>query len=151
MPTYRAELAAIAVHAAPVAHVVAEPATATTSAPVSAPMTAPEPIKPSPSKAPKKASIKLSEASEKYSEARLAGKEGKRPEELAVKAKGESWERNSFSNLKANAKLMIDVIGDKQLCDLTKADIIEAFSIIQRVPAKPRKILQGSANDPRNC
>ena len=139
MPAYRVEPAAIAVHAAPVAHVVAEPATATTSAPVSAPLTASEPIQPSPSKATKKASIKLSEAYEKYSEARLAGKEGKRPEELAVKAKGESWERNSFSNLKANAKLMIDVIGDKQLCDLTKADFIEAFSIIQRVPANHGK------------
>jgi integrase len=139
MPAYRAEPAAIAVQAARVAHVVAEPATATTSAPVSAPLTAFDPIQPSPSKATKKASIKLSEAYEKYSEARLAGKEGKRPEELAVKAKGESWERNSFSNLKANAKLMIDVIGDKQLCDLTKADFIEAFSIIQRVPANHGK------------
>lgn len=139
MPAYRVEPAAIAVHAAPVAQMVAEPATATTSAPVSAPPTASEPIQPSPPKAPKKASIKLSEAYEKYSEARLAGKEGKRPEELAVKAKGESWERNSFSNLKANAKLMIDVIGDKQLCDLTKADFIEAFSIIQRVPANHGK------------
>lgn len=139
MPAYRVEPAAIAIHAAPLAHVVAEPATVTTSAPVSAPLTASEPIQPSPPKATKKASIKLSEAYEKYSEARLAGKEGKRPEELAVKAKGESWERNSFSNLKANAKLMIDVIGDKQLCDLTKADFIEAFSIIQRVPANHGK------------
>ncbi|MDV4167941.1 site-specific integrase [Rhodovulum sp. FJ3] len=124
MPAYRAEPTAIAVHAAPVAQVIAEPATATTSAPVSAPLTASEPIQPSPSKATKKASLKLSEAYEKYSEARLAGKEGKRPEELAVKA---------------NAKLMIDVIGDKQLGDLTKADFIEAFSIIQRVPAKHGK------------
>lgn len=139
MPAYRADPAPIAVQAARVAHVVAEPATATTSAPVSAPLTAPEPVQPSPSKATKKASLKLSEAYEKYSEARLAGKEGKRPEELAVKAKGESWERNSFSNLKANAKLMIDVIGDKQLCDLTKANFIEAFSIIQRVPANHGK------------
>jgi integrase len=139
MPAYHVEPAAIEVHAAPVAHVVAEPATATTSAPASAPLTASEPVQPSPPKAPKKASIKLSEAYEKYREARLAGKEGKRPEELAVKAKGESWERNSFSNLKANTKLMIDVIGDKQLCDLTKADFIEAFSIIQRVPANHGK------------
>lgn len=139
MPDYRVEPAATAMHAAPVAQVVAEPATVTTSAPASAPLAASEPIQPSPPKPTKKASIKLSEAYEKYSEARLAGKEGKRPEELAVKAKGESWERNSFSNLKANAKLMIDVIGDKQLCDLTKADFIEAFSIIQRVPANHGK------------
>lgn len=64
MPAYRVEPAAIAVHAVPVAHVVAEPATATTSAPVSAPLATSEPIQPSPSKATKKASIKLSEAYE---------------------------------------------------------------------------------------
>jgi len=110
MPVYRVEPAATAMQAAPVAQVVAEPATVTTSAPTSAPLAASEPIQPSPPKPTKKTSIKLSEAYEKYSEARLAGREGKRPEELAVKAKGESWERNSFSNLKANAKLMIDVI-----------------------------------------
>ncbi|WP_166415793.1 site-specific integrase [Cochlodiniinecator piscidefendens] len=34
---------------------------------------------------------------------------------------------------------MIDVIGDKQLCDLTKVDFIGAFSIIQRVSANHGK------------
>ncbi|WP_166415794.1 hypothetical protein [Cochlodiniinecator piscidefendens] len=84
-PTYRAEPAAIAVHAAPVAQLVIEPATATTSVPVNAPLNASEPIQSSPPKATKKASVKLSEAYEKYCEARLAGKEGKRRKSLQSK------------------------------------------------------------------
>lgn len=111
MPAYSVDPAAFALHAAPVAHVVAKLATATTSAPVSAPLTASEPILPSRPEVPKKASIKLSEAFEKYSEARLARNEGERLEELAVKVKGESWERNSFSNLKGNPEPTIPVHG----------------------------------------
>ncbi|CUH75079.1 Phage integrase family protein [Tritonibacter multivorans] len=139
MPAYRAEPSAIAVHAAPVAHMVAEPATATTSAPVSAPLNASEPIQPSPPKATKKASIKLSEAFARYGETRLEGKLGKEVDEVAVPAKGESYERNSFANLRSTARLLVDVIGDKDVSELKKSDFTDAFSVIQRAPTNHGK------------
>ncbi|KPN62278.1 hypothetical protein AKJ29_08490 [Aliiroseovarius crassostreae] len=139
MPAYRVEPAAIAVHEAPSTHVVAQPAPATPSAPVSAPLTEPEPtLRPSP-KVSKKASIKLSEAFEKYGAVRLEGKMGKQVEETAVKAKGESYKRNSFANLQSTAKLLVDVIGDKPVCELVVGDFTEAFSIIQHVPVNHGK------------
>lgn len=86
-----------------------------------------------------KATIKLSEAFGKYGGTRLEGKAGKEVDEVAVPAKGESYKRNSFANLQSTAKLIVNVIGDKQASELTKADFTEAFSIIQKVPANHGK------------
>jgi len=85
------------------------------------------------------ASITLSEAFKEYGKVRLEGKMGKRVNETAVESKGASYERNSFANLKSTAKLIVDVIGNKQVGDLTEKDFTDAFSIIQRVPANHGK------------
>lgn len=90
-------------------------------------------------KASVKATIKLSEAFEKYGGTRLEGKAGKEVDEVAVPAKGESYKRNSFANLQSTAKLIVNVIGDRPVSELTKADFTEAFSIIQKVPANHGK------------
>lgn len=87
----------------------------------------------------KQATIKLSEAFERYGETRLEGKLGKEVDEVAVPAKGGSYQRNSFANLQSTAKLIVDVIGDKPASELKKADFTEAFSIIQKAPANHGK------------
>lgn len=95
---------------------------------------APKISQPSEPKDSKAYTTRLSEAFKMYGEVRLQGKLGKEVEELAVPGTAESYARNSFANLKSTAKLIVDVIGDKQVSELTKADFTDAFSVIQNVP-----------------
>ncbi|MCA0940868.1 site-specific integrase [Salipiger pacificus] len=81
----------------------------------------------------------LSEAFRLYGEVRVAGKQGKDVDERADPKSGLSYKRNSFPNLQSTAKLVVDVIGDKPLSELTRADFVDAFSIIQKVPANHGK------------
>ena len=90
-------------------------------------------------KAAKTASLKLSEAFEKYGNLRSEGKQGKEIDEVAVPTKGESYTRNSLANLQSTAKLIVDVIGNKQISELKRSDFTDAFSIIQKVPVNHGK------------
>ena len=90
-------------------------------------------------KAAKEATIKLSEAFKRYGKVRLEGKLGREVEEVAVSGKGESYRCNSLANLKSTAKLLVDVIGDKDVSELKKSDFTDVFSVIQRAPVNHGK------------
>ena len=99
-----------------------------------------ETIKPEPMQPPspddfQNAPIKLSEAFERYANLRVEGKRGKEIDEVAMPEKGASYRKNSLANLRSTARLLVDVIGDKEIAELEKSDFTEAFSIIQRAPA----------------
>ncbi|QDY69312.1 site-specific integrase [Qingshengfaniella alkalisoli] len=118
---------------------ITAPATAMALTPPAAQTAAPIPCQPETRASEQQAAITLSEAFDRYGKTRLEGKPGKEVDEVAVLSKGDSYRRNSFANLQSTAKLIIDVIGDKPVSDLQRADFTSAFSLIQKVPANHGK------------
>lgn len=125
--------------AAPPTLAITAPATAQVLTPPVALAAAPTPCQHESRVSEKQAAITLSEAFDRYGKTRLEGKPGKEVDEVAVLSKGESYRRNSFPNLQSTAKLIIDVIGDKPVSQLKRADFTSAFSLIQKVPANHGK------------
>lgn len=136
--TYHVQPVAAFVQTPPVQDIV-ELAPAVAPAPAMEQHTTPESIQPPSPKVSRDTKIKLSEAFKKYAKVRLEGKLGKEVDEVAIPEKGDSYDRNSLANLRSTARLLVDVIGDKDVSELKKSDFTDAFSVIQRAPTNHGK------------
>ena len=77
----------------------------------------------------------VSEAFALYAITRCTGRKGRRADEVLNVKKGGSWSRNSLDNLLATGKLMVSILGDKPMRMAEQQDLVDAFNLIQRLPA----------------
>lgn len=80
-------------------------------------------------------SLTISAAAAAYIGERSDGKRTFKSTETRKAAKGESWQKNSAANVTGTGRLMVKLLGDRDLRQISSQDLTAAFETMQRVPA----------------